>query len=257
MDEPIKVAMDARGVAYVTIDHARKLNALSTPVMQALVQSMEQVAARDDLRAVVLAGAGGKAFIGGADVNEMAALEPGSARRFITQVHRTCRAMVECPVPVVARIEGHVIGAGLEVAAACDLRIASTDAHFSMPEVRLGLPSVVEAALLPRLIGSGRARWLVLTGESIDAARALDWGLVEEVVARDALDAAVEKLVATLARNGPQALRIQKRLCRLWDDGPLDRAIDASIDAFAEAWQGEEPARLLGGFVQERARRKA
>lgn len=133
-------------------------------------------------------------------------------------------------VPVVAKLHGAVIGAGLEIAAACDLRVAAEGAKFSMPEVRLGIPSVVEAALLPRLMGSGRAAWLVLTGEAIDARRALEWGLVEEV-APD-VDLALEKLVKSLMAGAPAALREQKRLLQLWDEAPLATAVAASIESF-------------------------
>ena len=132
---------------------------------------MAGLAADPELRAGrSLSGAGERAFVGGADINELAALDRDSARDFITLVHRCCDAFRRLPVPVIARIDGYALGAGLELAAACDLRVASERSHFGMPEVRIGIPSVVEAALLPRLIGAGRARRLLLTGETIDAA---------------------------------------------------------------------------------------
>ena len=113
----------------------------------------------------------------------MAGLEDGeAARAFITLVHGCCRAVRDCPVPVIGRLGGWTLGAGLELAAACDLRIAAEHAQFGMPEVRVGIPSVVEAALLPGLIGWGRTRRLLLLGETIGAAEALAWGLVEQVV---------------------------------------------------------------------------
>src|SRR5690606_10759416 len=117
-----------------------------------------------------------------------------------------------------------VIGAGLEIAAACDLRIAAEGTKFAMPEVRLGIPSVVEAALLPRLMGAGRAAWLVMTGEAIDARRAYEWGLIEEIGGEDA----VERTVKSLLAGERGALRAQKELCQLWDEAPLGEAIAAS-----------------------------
>src|SRR5439155_1086231 len=117
-----------------------------------------------ELRLVIVTGAGERAFVGGADINELAALDTDSAREFITLVHRCCDGFHRLPVPVIARIDGYALGAGLELAAACDLRVASNRAVFGMPEVRVGIPSVVEAALLPQLIGYGRARRLLLTG---------------------------------------------------------------------------------------------
>src|SRR5215472_2965553 len=148
-----KVQRDARGVATVTVDNPARLNTLNTPVMTDLVAAVEELGTDEGLRAVVLRGAGERAFIGGADIDEMSTMDPDKARAFITLVHRSCDVFRRLPVPVIARIQGYVFGAGVEVAAACDMRVASTDAQFAMPEVRLGVPSVVEAALLPQLIG--------------------------------------------------------------------------------------------------------
>src|SRR6185503_218248 len=112
-------------------------------------------------RVVVLTGAGERAFIGGADINEMAELDEESARVFISQLHEACAALRNLPVPVIARISGYCLGAGLEIAASCDLRVAADHSTFGMPEVRVGIPSVIEAALLPRLIGWGMAARLI------------------------------------------------------------------------------------------------
>ena len=182
--------------------------------------------APDGLRAVVLAGKG-KTFCGGADIGELKKLTFKTAAAFVEKIHRVCAAIRELPVPVVARLHGAVIGAGLEIAAACDLRVAADGTKFAMPEVKLGIPSVVEAALLPRLMGSGRAAWLVLTGEAIDARRALEWGLIEEISDGDAL---VQKLLAA----GGEALRMQKQLLQLWDEASLATSVSASIERFAQ-----------------------
>jgi enoyl-CoA hydratase/carnithine racemase len=155
-------------------------------------------------------------------------------------------------VPVIARIRGYCLGAGLEIAAACDLRVAAEDARFAMPEVRVGIPSVIEAALLPRLVGMGRARELVLTGEAIPAAEALAIGLVERVVPADHLDEAVEDWLASIVTAGPRALALQKALLRQWQELPLEEAIAKSIDAFAEAYESDEPRRLMRAFLERR-----
>src|SRR5437763_14305067 len=189
----------------VTIENSAKLNTLDSHLMIALVGELEALAKRDDLRAVVLTGAGTKAFIGGANIIEMATLDAEHAEAFITLVHRSCNALRELPVPVIGRVNGYALGAGLEVAAACDLRIASSNAVFGMPEVRVGIPSVVEAALLPGLIGWGRTRELLLFGENIDATTALAWGLVQQVVEPAALEGAIEARLGQLLSAGPQA----------------------------------------------------
>src|SRR6185295_19603677 len=198
---------------------------------------------------------GDKAFIGGADLETLGSLDPASAREFIGLIHAACAALRECPVPVLARINGWCLGAGLELAASCDLRIASDTAVFGMPEVRLGIPSVVEAALLPRLVGAGRARWLVMTGETIDAKEALSWGLVEKVFSTEKFDAEVNKALDSLLAGDPAAMRAQKRLCKLWEEAPLATSIRASIDEFARSYESGEPARRVAAFRANRKKR--
>src|SRR5258705_3035221 len=208
------------GVARIFLNRPQKVNALHTALLGELGAAIERLSADDSLRVVVLAGRG-KAFCGGADVGELASLTAATAGAFVGRIHRVCAALRALPVPVVAQLHGAVIGGGLEIAAACDLRVAAQGTRFAMPEVQLGIPSVVEAALLPRLMGSGRAAWLVLTGEAIDAERAYQWGLVEEIHSSSGLDLAVEKLVKILLSAERDALSAQKRLLQLWDETPL------------------------------------
>jgi enoyl-CoA hydratase len=252
----VNVRRDARGVAVLTIDNPAKLNTLNTAVMNDLIAAAEQLGADRGLRAVVLRGAGDRAFIGGADIGEMVNLDAGSARAFITLVHRSCDVFRRMPIPVIARIEGWTLGAGLEVAAACDMRIASTGSKFGMPEVRVGLPSVVEAALLPGLIGWGRTRRLLLTGEAVDAATALAWGFVEEVAPSDELDGVVERLLDGILASGPRAVRLQKALIADWEAMTVDAAIQHGIDGFVDAWASDEPRRMMESFLQRQRERR-
>jgi enoyl-CoA hydratase len=239
-------------VATLTIDNQAKLNTLDRALMTEIIGKVEALYPREDLRALVLTGAGEKAFIGGASIPEMAALNRDTARDFITLVHRACNVLRKLPVPVIARIDGYALGAGLEVAVSCDLRVATTRAKFGMPETKVGIPSVVEAALVPQLIGYGRARELLMLGEIIDAETALRWGLVERVVAPDALDSEVEKTVASIFAAGAQAVRAQKTLMQQWEKLPIDRAIEAGIDAFARAFENDEPTRMLSAFAKRK-----
>jgi len=239
-------------VARLTLDNPRKLNCLSRAMLEGLVARVREAELAPELRAVVLTGAGEKAFTGGVDVAALAGLDSRQAREFIGVVHEACAAMRECPVPVIARLNGWCIGAGLEIAAACDLRIAAEHAAFSMPEVRLGIPSVVEAALLPRLVGAGRARWLVMTGEPIGAREALAWGLVERVVPAASLDSAVNAALDALLAGEPEAIRAQKRLCKLWEEAPLEASVRASIEEFARSYGQGEPARRIDAFQRAR-----
>lgn len=242
--------------AFVTIDNSARLNCLNTVLMDEFVRAMSQLSREPKLRAVVLTGAGDKAFVGGADIDEMAALDAAGARAFITRVHRCCAAVRDCPVPVIARIAGHALGAGLELAASCDLRVAAENARFGMPEVRLGIPSVVEAALLPALVGWGRARQILLLGETFTSAKAAEWGLVEEVAPAGSIDDTIERWLGALLAGGPQAIRAQKALMRRWEDLPMREAIAAGIDAFASAYETGEPARMLAGFRAAHRARK-
>jgi len=244
------VDLGARGrVARLTIERTAKLNALDAPTIRALIAAANPLSDDPQLRAVVLTGAGARAFVGGADVDTMAALDPASAEAFITELHRAIAAIRAIPVPAIARVNGYCLGAGLELAAACDLRIASDNAVFGMPEVKVGMPSVIEAALLPRLIGWGATARLVLLGENIDAAEALRVGLVEKVVAVGELDAAIDAWIEAILSAGPDAVRLQKALMREWERLPLDAAIDAGIKTFRASFSGEEPHRMLKDFL--------
>ncbi len=239
-------------VARVTIDNQRKLNTLNSSLMDDFVRAIEELVRDDELRAVVVTGAGDKAFIGGADIDEMSQLDRATCEAFITRLHRCCDALRELPVPVIARIQGYALGGGLEIAAACDLRIAADTAVFGMPEVKLGIPSVIEAALLPALVGWGRAREILLLGENFSAADAEKWGLVEKMVPRAELDAAVERCVASILQTGSRAIRLQKKLIREWEDLPLREAVQAGIRSFSEAWTTDEPSLRMQEFRERR-----
>lgn len=254
----ITVSVEPRGtlgrVGTLTVDNPGKLNILDPERMAAMEHALRGLAEDAELRVLVLRGAGSKAFIGGADIRAMAGLDPGSARAFISGLHRVCDGLRHLPVPAIARIEGFALGAGLEVAAACDMRVAATGAKFGMPEVKVGIPSVIEAALLPQLIGWGRTRQLLFTGETIEAEEAARWGLVERVVEADRLDAAVEKWIEAILAAGPRAIRLQKSLIRQWEELAVSAAIRRGIDTFAEAYATAEPRERMAAFLRRRER---
>ena len=244
---------DAGVVAHLVFDNARRLNVLNPAALHDLTATFHALSAEEDLRVVVFSGAGGRAFIGGADINHMAGMRTSEdGRAFITMVHKLCQSIRDCPVPVICRLEGYTLGAGLEVAAACDLRIATDTAHFGMPEVKVGVPSVVEAALLPRLIGWGRTSWMLLTAENIDSRKAEAWGMVEEVVETAKIDAAVERCVHSIVDATPLAVRAQKRLMRRWERLSLDEAVQAGIDSFAQSVAEGEHIERMGAFVNRK-----
>ncbi|UUX97827.1 enoyl-CoA hydratase [Aquabacterium sp. J223] len=241
-----------QGVATLTIANAKSMNILSTPVIEELTGALSRLREDPALRVLVLRGTGDKAFIGGADIHEMADLTPATGERFISRLKTFCEALRRLPVPVIARLPGWCLGGGLEVAMACDLRIGSSDAHYGMPEVKVGIPSVIHAALMPRLIGQSAATWMLLTGEIVDADTAQSWGLVHRTVPLAALDEAVSHCARQLAGLGPQVLRQQKALLRSWEESTLDDAIAASVSEFGRAFATGEPQAFMAEFKNRR-----
>ena len=245
---------NAHGGRAVTVchDNAAKLNVINQDDADALAAAIERVGESPDVRVIVLRGAGERALIGGADIRFMVDVTPEAARPFITSIHRICAAIRRAPVPVVARMSGYCLGAGLEIAASCDLRIADTSGKFGMPEVQVGLPSVIEAALLPRLVGWGRAARLVYTGEIIGAEQAYDWGLVETLVPAGEIDDAVARTVDMICAAGPVAIRLQKELLRDWEELPLRDAVERGIDCLPRGFASGEPRERMRAFLDRK-----
>ena len=237
------------GSVTIELINSKTLNIIGSGAIDELTRAFGTVSRDGDVRVVVLRGAGEGAFIGGADINEMATLDRSSAEVFIRRLAGLCEAIRDCPVPVIARLAGWCLGGGLEVAMSCDLRVAESGAKFGMPEVAVGIPSVIHSALMPALIGASHAAWLLLTGETIDAGTAATWGLVHEVVAADALDARIAQLGARLGGFGPQAVRQQKRLLNSWFDMTVHGAIEDSIEQFALAFLTGEPQQHMRAFL--------
>jgi enoyl-CoA hydratase/carnithine racemase len=228
-----------------------RINVFGRDLIEELTAAFVRLAEDDELRLAVLSGGIGQAFSMGANVNEMAAIaDADEAVSFITSLHNLCQSIRDLPVPVIARIEGHCLGGGLEVAASCDLRIASEGSMFGMPEVRLGLPSVIEAALLPSLIGWGKTRELLYTGDTIDSAEALRIGLVERVVPANRLDEELAGWVRSIAiESDAAAIRLQKRLIQQWEVLPIGDAVQAGIDSFRVAFADDTPQKLMQQWI--------
>lgn len=248
----IDVARDLRGVAIITIRDGRPLNILSMATMHDMTLALKELSADGNLRAVILRSAHDRAFSAGADIYEMADLDEAGATAFITHLFELCQATRQCPVPVIARVSGWCLGGGLQLAASCDIRLASTGSRFGMPEVRLGMASLIHSALIARLAGDTQARWLLLTGEMIEAHQALQCGLVTKVVEPNELDVAVEATIQAILSCGPRSLRTQKALLGYWQTAPIDVAITSSIPMFAEACATGEPQNYLQRFIAER-----
>lgn len=242
-------------IAHITVDNQRRLNCLNSGVVDALRRAVEDLAASEDVRAIVLTGAGSKSFIGGADLTQLGGLDHDGARVYITGLHKACLAIRNAPQPVIARVNGFCLGAGLEVAASCDMRVAVDSAVFGMPEVHMGLPSVIEAALLPGLIGWGKTREILITGDTFDAAEALTMGFIQKLVPAADIDAAVALWLTSICRAAPKAVTSQKALMNRWEKTSVAEGVYAGIDALAAAYDtGEPQARIADFFAAKKAK---
>ena len=247
----VKIARDG-GSVTVELINSKPLNIVGSGAIQELTEAFRAIGQDSDVRVVILRGTGEKAFIGGADINEMVTLDQAGAEAFIRRLAGMCEAIRECPVPVIARLAGWCLGGGLEVAMSCDLRIAESGAKFGMPEVAVGIPSVIHSALMPALVGASHAAWLLLTGETIDANTAAAWGLIHEVTGPDELDSRIAQLSAKLAGFGPHAVRQQKRLLNNWFDMTVHGAIEDSIEQFGLAFLTGEPQHHMQQFLSRK-----
>ena len=243
---------EAGRVARVTFNNPEKRNALGLEGKQLFIDLMASIKHDESLRAVVITGAGDKSFVGGTNLAEMKDFDLEQAEASSTKTHRVCDAVRQCPVPVIARINGFCFGSGFEIAACADMRVGVHGAKFGMPEVRFGIPSGMEASALPRLIGWGKATELVLTGDHIDAEEAYRIGFLERLVAPEDLDAAVDKWIESLLLCGRNAVRIQKRLIMDWDRMSVTDGARAGIQAYVNAYRSDEPNRMMTAFLNRK-----
>ena len=243
----------ADGVATLTLNRPEALNAFNTEQLRLLEQMLAEVAADPAIRAVVLTGAGERAFAAGADIREMAALSPEGGLAFGRLGHAVTRAVEALSQPVVAAVNGFALGGGCELAIACDIRIASENAVFAQPEVSLGIPPGWGGSQrLPRLVGPGMAAEMILAGRRVAAAEALRIGLVNRVVPLPDLMPAAAELAATIAANGPVAVRAAKRLMALAFDGDPVVGLETECAVFGSVFGSPEQREGMGAFVEKR-----
>ncbi len=241
-------------VATVTIDHP-PVNALSAPLLEELEAEIERLDSDDGVRAIVLRGAGERAFVAGADISEFPALreaateEGGSARG----IQKLGARMDAARTPFVAAIHGFCLGGGLELAMCCDIRIASEDAQLGQPEIKLGLiPGGGGTQRLPRLVGLGRTLLLNMTGEFIDAPTAYDWGLVERVVPKEELHDTALRIARTIADRSPVAIGVLRELARTTRDLSLEEGLRREADGFRRCLTSEDGAEGVAAFLEKR-----
>ncbi len=238
-------------VAWIELEHVKKMNAIGSTMIADLMVIFADLSSREKLRVVVLRGTGERAFVGGAFLPELNGLNPETGRDFITRLHLACQAVRNCSVPVIARMQGYCLGAGVELAASCDFRVADRSMKFGMPEVKVGLPSVIEAALLPMLIGWGKTREMLLTSANYDADEGSAMGFIETLVDVGELDTAVELRVGQIIGAGPLAVRAQKQLINAWESLSPSAGIELGIDYLARAYETDEPQKMMAPLIKK------
>ena len=239
-------------IATITINHPDRANVLSQATMQELCLALDEVAADDSLRSVIITGAGERVFVGGADIRELAILSAVTARAFIRKLHRLIEHIRRMEKPIVAAVNGACLGAGLELVVGCDIVIAADTATFGMPEIELGIPSVVEAALLVNLLGALRTKELLLTGDCWDAARAERYGLVNQIVPAGELLSRAQVICHRINQYSPTAVALQKDLVNRWMTTDLHTAIEYGINALGIAFTTGDPQEAMQAFLEKR-----
>ncbi|MGQ9578040.1 MAG: enoyl-CoA hydratase/isomerase family protein [Candidatus Aminicenantales bacterium] len=246
----------ADGIGWVTVNRPDKLNALNGETVEELTLAFESVRDDEEVLAVILTGAGEKAFIAGADISELAGLDEPEGRDYARRGQELTLTIENFPKPVIAAINGYALGGGTELAMACHLRIAAETARLGQPEVKLGLiPGFGGTQRLARLVGRGRALEVILSGRMVSAAEALSWGLVNRVVPADKLMAEAEALCREIIKNAPLALGLAIEAINRGLDRPIEEALDIEADLFGQACGSEDAREGTSAFLEKRPAR--
>ncbi|MEM2148135.1 MAG: enoyl-CoA hydratase-related protein [Candidatus Bathyarchaeia archaeon] len=241
------------GVATITLNRPEALNAFSEEVVNEVIRALEDVKADENIRVVVLTGAGEKAFSAGADIKAMKGMNALKARKLSQTGEKLCVALENLEKPVIAAINGYALGGGLEVAMACDLRIASENARMGQTEINIGLiPGWGGTQRLTRLIGMTKAKELVFTGKIIDAKTAEQLGLVNMVVPQDKFRETVQQFAVELAQKAPVAIKVAKALINKGAEASLDAALALESEGFGVVASSEDLQEGVSAFIEKR-----
>jgi enoyl-CoA hydratase/carnithine racemase len=246
----IALAIDG-AVAEIGLD-AGPLNLVTRELLRALDRALGEVAANGEVRCLILHGGRGRAFCAGSDIKEFAGIRHDASERKILYEDMVLRKLARMPMPTIAAIDGPALGGGFELALACDLRVCARSAPVGLTESRLGGLAGSGAVRATRLVGPSRAKELLFTGETIDADRALAWGLVNRVVDGSALDGA-RALAATIAARGPLSNRLAKELCDVAQDDAIDAALGRSTVAQQRIFDSDDLHEGVAAFFAKRA----
>ncbi len=256
MDSDKNILLEREGnIAIITINNPQRANVLSQATMDELTRAIEAIAADDTLRSAIITGADERVFIGGADIRELRQLTAVTARTFIRKLHALIEQIRRMEKPVIAAVNGACLGAGLELVVGCDIVIAAESAVFGMPEIEIGIPSVIEAALMVNLIGALRTKEILLTGDRWDASRAERYGLINYAVPLPELLPKAKAICHRIGQHSPTTVALQKDLVNRWMTTDLDTAIEYGINALGIAFTTGDPQEAMQAFLEKRAPR--
>lgn len=240
------------GIAVVVVNRPEKRNALNAQVRAELLQALDAIRADESARVVIITGAGDKAFIAGADINEFAQRTPVQQRAVMSE-RTVFDEIAAFPKPVIAMINGFALGGGCEIALACDIRVATRSSKLGQPEIKLGIiPGGGGTQRLPRLIGSGRAMRLILTGELIDGVEAERIGLVDVLTEDDALHETTMQLARSIAAQSPLTLKLAKTALRAAEEMPLGAGLSLERELFITAFGSDDKREGVAAFLEKR-----
>ena len=245
---------DVDRARWITIAREQKANALMPDDCRAIQDLVEDIP--DGIEVVVFRGAGVRSFSAGMDVVAFLDLDAGTARAYIEPLKEMLNAVRMLPLPTIAAINGACIGAGIELAAACDLRIAASHARFGLPEIKVGIPTALDAALLQQYIGLGRTKQMILTGEFHSAEEMQRWGLLTDVVPVEQLDDAARKLVGKLVGNTRAVVAAQKRMFEVWQNHGIQTANEVSVDVWSAVFTDPETLASIARYKASHLTRK-
>jgi enoyl-CoA hydratase len=241
------------GVFVITIDRPKVLNALNAQTVAEIGEAFTAARGDDSVRCVILTGSGEKAFVAGADINELAQMTPMTGKAVAEKGQRVFRAIERFPKPVIAAINGFALGGGCELALACHIRIASEKAQMGLPEVTLGIiPGYGGTQRMARLLGKGKALELILTGDRIDAAEAERIGLVNKVVPPDQLMTAAEEMARTIAKRGPLAVSAAIEAVMSGSEMPFEEGQFLEATLFGLLASTEDMREGMAAFLEKR-----
>ena len=248
----IKIAKNNK-IGIVTVNRPESLNAMNKDVVIEFISKIEGLLSEGDIRVIIITGSGEKAFIAGADIKLMQKMNKSEAYEFANLGHKLANTLENSDKPIIAAVNGFALGGGSEIALACHIRVASYNAVFAQPEVKIGLlPGWGGTQRLPRIIGKGLANELIITGRNVDAQEALEIGLVNRVVSKEELINTCVDIAQLIIKNSPNAISESIELINLSSGTELNKGLSREAEEFSELFETEETTEGLTAFVEKR-----